>query len=180
MTIPSMQNPTPAYECGNILSKGLKDWEKKLIVDRHNELRAYVAQGFEIQGRPGPQPGASNMRILSTSVKLVVMTIPSMQNPTPAYECGNILSKGLKDWEKKLIVDRHNELRAYVAQGFEIQGRPGPQPGASNMRILSWDPELAEIAQRWVERCHFENAPCVDVGNYKLFISQTRSSAAND
>ena len=50
--------------------------------------------------------------------------------------------------EKQEIVDKHNELRSKVAKGLEIRGADGkPQPSASNMRKLSWDDDIAIVAQ---------------------------------
>ena len=43
----------------------------------------------------------------------------------------------------------HNEQRAKVANGHETRGVDGPQPKASNMNELTWNYELAEIAQRY-------------------------------
>ncbi|XP_012937597.1 serotriflin [Aplysia californica] len=47
--------------------------------------------------------------------------------------------------EKKEIVDLHNQLRARV------------QPPATNMLKLSWDDELAMLAQKWAEACDKED-----------------------
>ena len=38
--------------------------------------------------------------------------------------------------EKKIILDIHNKLRSRIAGGGERRGQPGPQPGASNMKIM--------------------------------------------
>jgi len=54
---------------------------------------------------------------------------------------------------KNAIVDKHNELRAKVANGKETKGNDGTQPKAANMRKLVWNDELAEIAQRWINQC---------------------------
>ena len=51
---------------------------------------------------------------------------------------------------KKVIVDKHNELRRRVAMGQEKN-----QPPASNMREIIWNDELATIAQRWTDQCNF-------------------------
>ena len=50
--------------------------------------------------------------------------------------------------DKKSIVKKHNELRSIVAQGLESRGVGGRrQPSAANMKKLSWDDDLAEVAQ---------------------------------
>ena len=59
------------------------------------------------------------------------------------FSCYN--SQAVKD----AIVDKHNELRAKVANGKEKRGVNGRQPKASNMRKLVWNDELAEVAQRY-------------------------------
>ena len=46
-------------------------------------------------------------------------------------------------------MNKHNELRAKVANGEEQRGLDGPQPKAANMRQMEWNDELAEIAQRY-------------------------------
>ena len=53
--------------------------------------------------------------------------------------------------DKDAIVQKHNELRARVANGEETLGQPAGtgQPKASNMRQLVWNDELAEVAQRY-------------------------------
>ncbi|XP_076356506.1 venom allergen 5-like [Tachypleus tridentatus] len=57
-------------------------------------------------------------------------------------------SGGLSVEHKQSIVHIHNKLRAAVARGQEHG-----LPAASNMRQLSWDEELSEIAQRWADQC---------------------------
>lgn len=50
--------------------------------------------------------------------------------------------------EKKTIVAKHNELRSLVAKGLEDRGVGGKgQPSAANMKKLSWDDELSDVAQ---------------------------------
>merc|ERR1719510_724895 len=52
--------------------------------------------------------------------------------------------------DKDAIVQKHNDLRARVANGDETLGKPEGtgQPKASNMRQLVWNDELAEVALR--------------------------------
>lgn len=69
--------------------------------------------------------------------------------------------------EQIAILDFHNTLRKNVALGLEDGGQPGPQPTASNMRMLSWNEELANIAERWGAQCIFAHDKCRDTG--KLF-----------
>ena len=55
--------------------------------------------------------------------------------------CGNIVSSGVTSSDIATIVSTHNRLRSAVAMGQTSQ------PPASNMRMLTWDPELAAVAQ---------------------------------
>lgn len=50
--------------------------------------------------------------------------------------------------DKQLILDEHNSLREKISFG-EIQG----MPSAANMRELTWDDELADMAQNWATKC---------------------------
>lgn len=53
------------------------------------------------------------------------------------------------------IVFKHNELRAKVANCNEKRAHNSDagQPCARNMNKLTWDPELAKVAQRWAQAC---------------------------
>jgi len=73
----------------------------------------------------------------------------SVQASCGSYTLTGIDSQAVKD----AIVDKHNELRARVANGKEKLGVDGRQPKAANMRQLVWNDELAEIAQRWINQC---------------------------
>eukprot|EP00092_Neocalanus_flemingeri_P038610 GFUD01042039.1.p1 GENE.GFUD01042039.1~~GFUD01042039.1.p1 ORF type:complete len:247 (+),score=59.85 GFUD01042039.1:103-741(+) len=71
----------------------------------------------------------------------------------PSKECAaKTLVKGFTQAGKDLLVKTHNELRQKVAAGLETNGN---QPKASNMQKISWNNELAEIAQRFVDQCTF-------------------------
>merc|ERR1712106_1268645 len=71
--------------------------------------------------------------------------------PGPVFECGYDLTiTGLDQATKDELLKTHNEKRQKVASGSEAG-----QPGASNMRKLTWNDELAEIAQRWAGQCSF-------------------------
>merc|ERR1712059_109509 len=62
---------------------------------------------------------------------------------------------GFDQISKNAIVDRHNILRNKVAKGNQKEGKKGEQPQAANMKKMSWNDELAEIAQRWTDQCIF-------------------------
>jgi len=63
----------------------------------------------------------------------------------------------VNDAEKKIIVDKHNELRRRIARGQETIGN---MPKAANMMELEWDDELAKIAQRWANQCTWGHDKC--------------------
>ncbi|KAJ8970273.1 hypothetical protein NQ314_001303 [Rhamnusium bicolor] len=48
--------------------------------------------------------------------------------------------------------------------GWEHRGNPGPQPRASNMRAVEWDPELELLANRWAAQC----GQSIAMGNFAL------------
>ncbi|XP_026672564.1 venom allergen 3-like [Ceratina calcarata] len=88
-------------------------------------------------------------------------------NWTLGPKCKKVYSTFMTDEEKDVAVTALNEVRMKVAMGLEKRGNPGPQPAASNMRILVWDAELAFIAQRWLNQCLFYLPNCVDVGRFE-------------
>ena len=51
--------------------------------------------------------------------------------------------------DKDKIVAHHNKLRAKIANGEEKRGLSGPQPPAANMKMLTWNDDLALVAQRF-------------------------------
>ncbi|CAG9768596.1 unnamed protein product [Ceutorhynchus assimilis] len=71
----------------------------------------------------------------------------------PSENCMEYKKPEVTSKVKKYIVDIHNDIRNHVASGQETRGTLGRQPTASNMNILQWDDELAEIAQRWADQC---------------------------
>ena len=52
--------------------------------------------------------------------------------------CNSVFTRGLNEAEKQELLDKHNELRATVANG-----KQAGQPSAANMKKLVWDDELA-------------------------------------
>ena len=54
---------------------------------------------------------------------------------------------GLTEEQKARIVDRTNYYRSKVI------------PAASNLRRVSWDEELASVAQNYADRCIFQHNP---------------------
>ena len=50
---------------------------------------------------------------------------------------------------KDLIVESHNAWRSWIANGKQPKGNKTTHPQASNMMELTWNDELAEVAQRY-------------------------------
>lgn len=100
---------------------------------------------------------------------------------------GTPLKRGVTEEEKEVILDIHNKWRSTIAQGKERRGSPGPQPGASDMKIMVWDEELARIAQRHADQCKFAHdcSSCrkterFGVGQNLYIYKQTLKAPAND
>ncbi|PNF13786.1 hypothetical protein B7P43_G12434 [Cryptotermes secundus] len=99
-------------------------------------------------------------------------------------KCGQPIHSGVtSNSDKQKIVDAHNNLRRKVAKGQETQGKPGPQPSAANMKKISWDNELATVAQRWADQCSFGHDACRNVGRFyvgqNVYQSSTKGSSPN-
>nr|QEE04219.1 venom allergen [Scolopendra subspinipes] len=71
----------------------------------------------------------------------------------PSPTCA-IKVRGLTQQEKNFVLHAHNDFRRKVANGSETRLR---QPPASNMMMLKWDEELAQLAQKHAENCKFEH-----------------------
>jgi len=67
------------------------------------------------------------------------------------------LQHSVTDKEKKIIVNKHNQLRRKIAKGKDNVSN---MPKAANMMELEWDEELAKIAQGWANQCFYEHDDC--------------------
>lgn len=72
-------------------------------------------------------------------------TLCGYRGPAPA--CRALSRRGLAARERVAILDAHNKLRALVARGETRQ------PSGADMRQLSWDQELARLAQAHADTC---------------------------
>ncbi|KAK4291427.1 hypothetical protein Pmani_035743 [Petrolisthes manimaculis] len=100
------------------------------------------------------------------------------RTPGLGERCGQeVQGRGVGAREAAAITSLHNQLRSRVAMGLEGRGAPGPQPSASNMKLMVWDTELATLAQAHADQCTFEHEcnDCRRVGRFavgqNLFIS---------
>nr|A9QQ26.1 RecName: Full=Venom allergen 5; AltName: Full=Antigen 5; Flags: Precursor [Lycosa singoriensis]ABX75373.1 venom allergen [Lycosa singoriensis] len=67
--------------------------------------------------------------------------------------------RGVSPWLKKELVRLHNNLRSKVAGGKSHS--VDHLPRATNMLEMVWDDELAEVAQRWSDKCE-RKSDCED------------------
>ncbi|KAF2884820.1 hypothetical protein ILUMI_21353 [Ignelater luminosus] len=82
--------------------------------------------------------------------------------------CKGYIQIGFSKAERDVILDAHNTLRNIVASGLEKRGSLGPQPQAANMRILEWNNELANIAERWAAQCIYSHDICRDLERFPV------------
>nr|XP_012222954.1 PREDICTED: LOW QUALITY PROTEIN: venom allergen 3-like [Linepithema humile] len=110
-----------------------------------------------------------------------IQTMCKYPSPNPSSACVNVNDRGLTENEKS-TVNRHNELRQYVASGNERRGSNGPQPPAAYMPNLTWDDELATVAQRWVDQCLIQHDQCRNVPRFVVGqnLAVTMNSAENN
>ncbi|KAG5343680.1 VA3 protein, partial [Acromyrmex charruanus] len=109
-------------------------------------------------------------------------TMCTYTSSEPSATCEQVYKVGVTDEDINTILAVHNELRQKVASGKENKGNPGPQPKAVNMVNLSWNKELANIAQRWANQCNYNHDACRDIDKYQVGqnIAQSYSSGEND
>ncbi|KAJ8910008.1 hypothetical protein NQ315_006012 [Exocentrus adspersus] len=86
----------------------------------------------------------------------------------PGPTCKGFISIKFTENEIIAIMDIHNTIRNWVAMGQETRGNPGPQPSASNMRVVEWDAKLALSANRWAAQCVFAHDLCRDLAIYPV------------
>jgi hypothetical protein len=67
---------------------------------------------------------------------------------------GTRASAQLTAQQEQLALDVHNDMRSDVASGFI-----GNEPTATDMVKLDWDDDLAQVAQGWVNQCHWAHNP---------------------
>ena len=63
-----------------------------------------------------------------------------------------LVNIGLSTKEQNEMVDLHNKYRADIAEG-KVSGLPP----ASNMQKMSWNEDLAQVAQKWADQCLFDH-----------------------
>ena len=97
-----------------------------------------------------------------------VQTMCKYPDPHPAAACGEVSFVGITKAQQTEIIDVHNEKRQQVAAGKERLGKPDSQPAASNMKTVSWDDELAQVAQRWANQCSPGHDECRDVDRFAV------------
>lgn len=74
--------------------------------------------------------------------------------PEVGPACGSdyVLPPGLTGDEIEQVLKIHNDFRAQVANGQAMD-----LPSASNMKSLSWNQDLALVAQAWANQCLFDH-----------------------
>ena len=85
-------------------------------------------------------------------LETVALCVPGVLMMYIQYPCVRIgFSKSFSHLkaERKILLDKHNELRRKIAKGQELRGIDGkPQPKAADMIEMIWDPELEKSAQQ--------------------------------
>ncbi|XP_043226455.1 venom allergen 5-like [Amphibalanus amphitrite] len=88
---------------------------------------------------------------------------------SPGGECNSLTGQGIDSKQIEDLLHVHNRYRDYLAAGKETRTIDGStMPEAANMGVLTWDEEIAKIAQRWAIQCHFGHDYCRDLPNMKV------------
>ena len=95
-------------------------------------------------------------------------TMCTYPTESPGSECVSLTGQGIDSKQIEELLTVHNKYRDYVAAGRETRTFGGSMPHAANMGVLTWDEEIARIAQRWALQCHFGHDECRDLPNMKV------------
>ncbi|KAL1140148.1 hypothetical protein AAG570_000080 [Ranatra chinensis] len=91
-----------------------------------------------------------------------VITVCWLAICSRAARCpGALPSPPLTCAQRRGIVDKHNSLRQQVALG-RVKG----QSPAVDMTLMTWDKELAQLAQQWADRCVFQHTSKRNVARF--------------
>ncbi|XP_043222964.1 venom allergen 3-like [Amphibalanus amphitrite] len=92
-----------------------------------------------------------------------VHTMCEHPDETPGPACLQIYSTPITDSQKEELLDVHNRLREHVASGKETRCQGGPLPTAADMGVMTWNDEIARIAQRLALTCVRGHDKCRDL-----------------
>ena len=92
--------------------------------------------------------------------------------------CLNYKKPEINDEAKKIILDKHNELRRCIAKGKKYKPEHPEMPKAANMMKFQWHDETAKVAQRWADQCKYGHDACkklqdMDIGQNVMHKSTT-------
>lgn len=87
------------------------------------------------------------------------------QFPTnsPGPKCGGEGDQSITSNQIKELLDIHNRWRDYLAAGKETRSKGGAMPQAANMGAVTWNKQIAEVAQRWARQCNYGHDHCRNI-----------------
>uniref|UniRef100_A0A9J2PXY1 SCP domain-containing protein n=1 Tax=Ascaris lumbricoides TaxID=6252 RepID=A0A9J2PXY1_ASCLU len=72
-----------------------------------------------------------------------------------AVSCRNVHDQKFTPENRKVVVDKHNELRSALVKGNVRDARGVRLEGGRNIYELRWDCRLEEVAQKWADTCKY-------------------------
>lgn len=75
-------------------------------------------------------------------------------------QCEKYKKADVNEAAKKLLVDKHNEMRRCIAKGIKYKPNHPEMPKAANMMKFQWHEESAKVAQRWADQCKYQHDAC--------------------
>ncbi|XP_037081906.1 venom allergen 5-like [Pollicipes pollicipes] len=95
-------------------------------------------------------------------------TMCKFADTTPGPECNKLEGQGMNKKQIQEMLHTHNRWRDFVAAGREKRTSGGPLPTAANMGVLTWDDDIAQVAQRWALQCHFGHDKCRNIPTMRV------------
>uniref|UniRef100_A0A0M3IK17 SCP domain-containing protein n=1 Tax=Ascaris lumbricoides TaxID=6252 RepID=A0A0M3IK17_ASCLU len=83
--------------------------------------------------------------------------VPTAQPPgtPPPLSCRNVRNQKLTPENRRVIINKHNQLRSKLAKGTVKDASGRRLMGGKNIYQLRWDCDMEQRAQDWADRCKY-------------------------
>uniref|UniRef100_A0A915BWG8 SCP domain-containing protein n=1 Tax=Parascaris univalens TaxID=6257 RepID=A0A915BWG8_PARUN len=97
--------------------------------------------------------------LIKYNIYFISATMPEKPKDDPctptAFSCDKVHNQKFSPKNRKVVLDRHNELRSNLTKGAVKDARGEPLKSGKNIYELRWDCDLEQRAQKWADTCKY-------------------------